>query len=252
MKITLEDAERLNDLLPTLAAISEHLPEITKEPWIEKFLRRSGLLPIWSWAYLFTTPEILAIMSILDGSQEDLIRASQDGTHILLDSIDEDEEGPKDHPRNKRRNKILLLACLCALSHTARAIGLHSSTMDELIDNGLDGDDLALRRAVAIDPTVLSLPTVNAYISWLLMRGGKAKVRKLYDAARNGPNKQLVPNWRLRYMERVLREGEVLELHSHEEVYKLVVERMHLHGKKGDSFKSLFTAFARWRKESTT
>lgn len=252
MKITPVEAERLNDLLPSLAAISEHLPKLAKKPWIEKFLRRSGLLPYWSWAYLLTTPQLVAIMSILDGSHEEFERASREGVHILLDSIDADESVSKDHPKNKRRRKIVLLACLYALSHTAKAIGYHSLTMDQLIDKGLNGDDLALRRAIAIDPTVLAHPIVNAYISCLLIEGAKAKVRKFYDAARNGPNKKSVPNWRLRYMERVLYEGEVLELHSQEEVYKLVVDTMHLHGKKGDSFKSLFTNFARWRKQSTT
>lgn len=236
MKISPEHAARIEAQLPTLATISEHLPELAREPWIETFLRRSHLPPAWSWAYLFSTPQLVAIMSILDGSQEDLLQASREGAGARPDFPDGGDGEPKPSPRNKRRNKILLLACVCALSHTARAMGLHALTMDQLIDRGLEGDDIALRRAVAIDPTVLSLPAVNAHVSRLRLEGAKARIRQLYSAAEKGPNRKLAANWPPGCMQRVLLEEEFPAIHGHEEVHELVAGKMRLYGTRGDSY----------------
>jgi hypothetical protein len=117
----------------------------------------------------------------------------------------------------------------------------------------LAGDELALKQAVAVDATVLAMPSVASHVAQLQLGGERKRLAALYKAAAKGPNKQLEPNWQLRYMERVLDEEGVIGAHGKEAVFKLVTERLKLYDTRGaDPFKGLFTTFQRWRDSATT
>jgi hypothetical protein len=168
----------------------------------------------------------------------------------VLDGLEADENVPV---KAKRRRVIMVIALLLALSYSCKAIGYYSLSIHELVSKGLDGDGLAIRQAVAVDPSVLSMPSVVSYMGALQLGDERRLLAAIYRAAMKGPYKQLQPNWQLRYMERVLREGGTAEAFGREAIFDLVTERLNLYDSRGsDPYKGLFTLFHRWREDATT
>lgn len=252
--MTLEHAERFNGLLREAMGLGSETVKLLDQSWIPKYLRRSGLSLYWAWAYEFTLPELIALMSYVTGTDGSLSHALyQPNVNEALLDWKEEIESDTPSQKVKRRSVILILTMLYAIQHSLLAIGFHSLSIDELMKKGLEGDMLALKRAVAIDPTVLSAPSVAAKISELTLRGRRKELSKIYSAAAKGPNKKLKPNWELRYMERILEEGKVIQNHGREATFKLFTERLKLYDPRGgDAYKGLFTLFGRWREDATT
>lgn len=87
----------------------------------------------------------------------------------------------------------------------------------------------------------------------LQLLGESKRLAPIYRAAIKGPNKQLQPNWQLRYMERVFREGRTAEEFGREAIFELVTDRLRLYDARGsDPYKGLFTLFTRWNEDATT
>jgi hypothetical protein len=252
--LTPEQAARISEKVADFARAEKSIHDLVNERWIPKYLRRSGLPVSWSWAHELTIPELAALMAYLTGTAEDLVRAAAGENRYtdLLASIDQ-IEAQEDVPRLKRRKVIVVVALLIALSYSCRAIGFHSLSINELVRRGLDGDAVALRQAVAVDPSVLSMPTVASHLAQLQLQGARRDLAAIFHAAAKGPNKQLQPNWQLRYLERVFREGGTISAYGKDEVFRLVTERLRLYDARGaDSFKGLFAAFQRWEQSATT
>jgi hypothetical protein len=251
--MTLEQAASFNDRLAEFLRAENAIKKMVGERWLPKYLRRTGLPVYWSWAHEFTLLELISMMAVLTDSSESFVTAikSEDRYGALLamfDEVDSDDEKP---PRPRR--VVVVLAMLYALAHSMRAIGFHSLSINELVNRGLAGDELALKQAVAVDATVLAMPSVASHVAQLQLGGERKRLAALYKAAAKGPNKQLEPNWQLRYMERVLDEEGVIGAHGKEAVFKLVTERLKLYDTRGaDPFKGLFTTFQRWRDSATT
>jgi hypothetical protein len=250
---TLEQAERFGAQLRSVLEMMARVDELADCSWLRKYLRRSGIGLQWSIAYEFSSLEQFVLLMHLIGMADDLRAAgdAQDKYEATLSLMEKDV--PCRGVRPKPRVFVLVIGMLMAMKRSMQCVGLHSKTMDELVAEGLAGDDFSLRRAVAVDPTVLAMPRVNAYVSTLLRRKKQRVLANIYRSALNGPNKQLLPNVELRYLERVLREGGVLKSVSRESVFELVVQRLKLYDARGsDPFKGLFTLFGRWEADATT
>lgn len=87
MDITPEQAERINEHLPTVANLYKLIVKVSRRPWAKKFFRRTKILPSWYWAYQFTATELMAFYAILLGCEEDLRRVPQEGYEFLLNSV---------------------------------------------------------------------------------------------------------------------------------------------------------------------
>ncbi|TAK37906.1 MAG: hypothetical protein EPO30_08350 [Lysobacteraceae bacterium] len=250
--MTLEEVARFQGFLSAVSGLEGEIRKLATDGWVPKFLRRTGVPLYWSWCYEFSLAELLALVFQATGMGGAFLEiAKSENAHARLLAWPEEVEGPS--AVIKPRQVVLVLSMLFALLYSVKAIGFHSLSLSDLVRKGLEGDDVALRRAIAIDPTVLSMPSVVGYVGGLQLRGEPRRLRQLYLAAAKGPNKQLQPYWNLRYMERVLTEGRVFESHSREAIYDLVTQRLRLYDARGqDSFKGLFTTLARWRENATT
>lgn len=251
-KLSLDQAARMNVRLAEMMQLQGEVLRLGGEGWMPKYLRRTGIPFQWGWAYELSVAEMIVLMTLLTGSLDELRDAIDQGYEAFL-ALPDAIEKQADAAKPKRRIVIAVYALLCALVHSMRAIGYHSQSMDELIARGLRGDALALRRAIAIDPTALAMPSVAAHVTKMHIVGDRTQLRQLYNAAGKGPNKQLQPNWQLRYFERILREGSVFRDRSREDVFHMIVDKTRLYdGRGGDAFKGLFTLFDRWREDATT
>jgi hypothetical protein len=254
VRLTPDQAARVNSKVTEFLRLDAEIKQLVNERWIPKYLRRTGLPIYWAWCHEFSVAETVALLSQLTNSAEIIVRAmagAADYGELLdvLDQLDADETPIK----IKRRRVIVAIALLFALSYSRKAIGYYSKSIHELVNRGLAGDDLALRHAVAVDPSVLTMPSVASYLGMLQLCDERRKLAAIYKAAIKGPHKQLQPNWQLRYMERVLHEGGTAEAFGREAVYDLVTERLKLYDPRGgDPFKGLFTLFARWNEGATT
>ena len=265
--LTPEQAARINSRVAEFARLEKSIHSLVGERWIPKYLRRTGLPITWSWAHELTVSELVYFLAQLTDSAELLIKAAGESRYEdLLNGLD-DLEAEDKVPRYKRRRVVVVIALLIALSYSCRSIGLYSLSIPELVRKGLDGDDVsvgerqvgrggddvALRHAVSVDPSVLSMPTVASYLATLQLEGDKRELSSIFRAAVKGPSKQLQPSWQLRYMERVFREGGTIESYGRDAVFRLVTERLRLYDSRGaDPFKGLYTAFDRWKESATT
>lgn len=251
--MTLDHAARFNHRLLEFVRAEDAIKKLVGEGWLPKYLRRTGLPVYWAWAHEFTLLELIAILVALTDSSERFIAAtrSNDRYGALLDMFDEVEPSDKKPPRPRR--VAVVIAMLYALAHSMKAIGFHSLSINELVTKGLAGDELSLKQAIAVDATVLSMPSVASHVALLQLGGERKRLASFYKAASKGPNRQLEPNWQLRYMERVFAEGALIQSHGKEAVFHLVSERLRLYDARGsDPFKGLFTTFQRWRDSATT
>lgn len=251
--LTPEQAARINSRVAEFARLEKSIHSLVDERWIPKYLRRTGLPVGWSWAHEFSIGELVSLLAQLTDSAELLVEAAGEARYEdLLDGL-ERLEADDNVPRFKRRRVIVLVAILLAISYSCRSIGLYSLSIPELVRRGIEGDNIALRHAVSVDPSVLSMPSVASHLATLQLRGSKRELSAIYRAAAKGPSKQLQPSWQLRYMERVFREGGTIQAAGKEAVFQLVTERLKLYDVRGaDPFKGLYTAFARWEESATT
>lgn len=252
--LTPDQAARVNTKVAEFLRLEAEIRQLVNERWVPKYLRRTGLPIYWAWCYELSVAETMALLCQLTDSADVIVRAmsgSLDYGELLdvLETIEADETSIK----VKRRRVILVIALLFALSYSCKAIGYYSRSIHELVTTGLEGDDLALRQAVAVDPSVLTMPSVASYMGALQLCGERRMLAAIYKAAIKGPHKQLQPNWQLRYMERVLHEGGTAEAFGREAIFELVTNRLKLYDPRGgDPYKGLFTLFHRWREGATT
>lgn len=252
--LTVDQAARVNSKLAEFLRLETEIKQLINERWVPKYLRRTGLPISWAWCHEFSVAETVALLFQLTDSAEVILRAMTGGVDYgeLLDVLDklEADETPV---KAKRRRVIMVIALLFALSYSCKAIGYYSRSIHELVHSGLEGDELALRQAVAVDPSVLTMPTVASHMGALQLCDERRQLAAIYKAAIKGPHKQLQPNWQLRYMERVLHEGGTAEAFGREAIFDLVTERLKLYDPRGgDPYKGLFTLFRRWREDATT
>jgi hypothetical protein len=253
--LTPEQAARVNLRVSDALRFEKEIRRLITQRWLPKYLRRTGLPIYWAWGHELSVAETMALLCQLTGSAEAVLRTMTGSADYgeLLDVLDRLENDQSMPVRAKRRQVVVVIALLLALSYSCKAIGYHSLSIRELVTRGLDGDDLALRQAVAVDPSVLTMPSVVSYMGELQLCDERRRLAAIYRAAMKGPNKQLQPNWQPRYMERVLAEGRLFESFSREEIFTLVTERLKLYDTRGgDPFKGLFTLFSRWRGSATT
>lgn len=253
--LTPGQAARINSKVAEFLRFETEIKQLFNETWLTKYLRRAGLPIYWAWCHEFSVAETIALLCQLTDSPEVILRAMTGRVDYgeLLDVLDRLDTEQVEPVRAKRRRVVIVIAFLLALSYSCKAIGYHSLSIPELVTKGLGGDDLALRQAVAVDPSVLTMPSVAWYMAELQVREERRRLAAIYRAAIRGPHKQLQPNWQLRYMERVLREGGTAEAFGREAIFRLVTERLKLYDARGaDPYKGLFTLFHRWKADATT
>jgi len=65
--ITIEQAKRVSDQLDGMLALREQIHELSELRWFPKYIRRTGSMFQWSFAYEVTLAELLGVLFILTG-----------------------------------------------------------------------------------------------------------------------------------------------------------------------------------------
>jgi hypothetical protein len=207
----------------------------------------------WAAAYEVDYLFMLTALLLMIAGPEDLaaFTRAEDKVEYMLDQAEGDQD---EDPiaRIRPRKALFALALLSALVKSAECMALYSVSMNELVRRIRFGDREALVRAVRIDPSVLSAPSVAHQLALAVMRKEKKflqRIKKAFD----GPNKGLYPYKKLRFSALILEESGALTPENREHVFEVVAHQLKLYEQsKGDPFKGLYTAFARWKAHATT
>jgi hypothetical protein len=207
----------------------------------------------WALAYELDYTHLLAALLITIAEKSDLqaLEAAEDKVEFMLSQAESDDA--VDSPvRVKPKKALLAIGLLMALIKSAEAFGTYSVSINELVARARSGDREALLRAVRIDPSVLSSPSVAHQLALAVMRKDKRMLQGIKRAF-DGPHRGLQPYKKLRYSALILEEAGALSPGNREHVFRVVAEQLKLYEQsRGDPFKGLFTQFARWKAHSVT
>jgi hypothetical protein len=242
---------KLADETPSVEGLSKRLRNRSS---LQEAIRDSGMVFHWSWVYELSMLELLALMVWVIDRQDELVAAakSDDPQEAIL-LLAEDEEEPSIEPDSipawrKVLGVELFVACaLCFQSYRS-----YSVSLCELVEKVRNGNLEALCKAIRIDPSTLSAPSVSQFVSEAVFHG-RTRVLKQIKGAYATPRKKLAMYTDLRFVEVLLHEAEAFEHAPSERIYDVVVNRLGLYDHRSeDPRKGLEALFKRWRESSTT
>jgi hypothetical protein len=212
-----------------------------------------------SWAELYEFPlRVPVFLSYLALGLADYVFRPLTGTEVLVDRLfrlDAESEEP-DFLRHLEDSNVYTLMRLLQLQisveYSLQCMQTYSVSLNDLLQRVKDGNDLAFRRAVGIDPTIIQAPTMQRRLAFAVIEKDK-KFLSLYRAAiANGPHKARATYSELRLVELMMRELGAFKNLSQEEIHDVVVSDLRLYGRKdSDNLKGLFALIANWRKDAT-
>lgn len=251
-KLNSDQLSRLLSLQDGVHLMAKSNAEIANSPRVRALLAKEQVLFQWSWIYEMSYAEMFAFgLSVIDETDmiSAAVAAADPQEHIIADAESYD---PSAH-RPKASQLLQGLAFALAGYHSLRAIELYSKPLNRLIAEGRSGNDESFLKAVRVDPTCLSSPSLAKRISVASMRGERRFLRRIHKAAQEGPNKGLQIYRKLRTATTLLDEAGAFDKASRQRIYEVVVEELRLYeGVKGDPFKSLFRNMKLWRKDAAT
>jgi hypothetical protein len=206
----------------------------------------------WAEAYELRYVEVCAALILLIAQPEEVqgLAQAEDKNEFLLRKAEEEPDAPVQ--RVKARKALLVFGLLISLMKSADSLSLYSVTMNELVSRARSGDQEAMLRAIRIDPSVLTAPSVAHQLSHAVLRRDRRflqRIKKAFD----GPHKGLYPYKKLRFSALVLEESGALTPANREHVFEVVAHQLKLYEQsKGDPFKGLYSQFSRWKSHATT
>lgn len=251
-KLTSDQLARLLSLRDGVDSIAELNAGMANSPRIKALLAKEKVPFQWSWIYEFSYGEMLALglATIGEADMISLAGAAEDPQEHLISDAEAYDPGPH---RPKASQLLQGLAFVMAGHNALRAIELYSKPLNRLIAEGRAGSDESFLKAVRVDPSCLSCPSLAKRISLAAMRGERKFLRRIHKAALEGPNKGLLVYRKLRIATALLHEAGAFQKASRQRVYQVLVEELGLYeGIKGDPLKSLFRNMNLWRKDAAT
>lgn len=243
---------RLLALQDGVHEIARLIADVANGPRLRALIAKEQVLFQWSWVYELSYAEMLveALSVIGEADMISLANASKDPQEYLI--ADAETYDPSLH-RPKASQLLQGVAFMMAAYHALRAIELYSKPLNRLIAEGRAGNDESFLKAVRVDPSCLSSPSLAKRVSVASMRGERKFLRRIHKAAQEGPNKGLQTYRKLRTATTFLDEAGAFDKASRQRIYEVVVEELRLYeGIKGDPFKSLFRNMKLWRKDAAT
>lgn len=240
-------------LIDELDSVSDVYALLKQKPRFKRLVESPRIGFFWSWVYELPYVQVLALLIIGMADQAELaaLKAAEDKTEFLIRQAETADELPE-IGRVKASRILPILALQMALAKSAESFSLYSVSMNELVERVGKGDREAMLRAIRVDPTVLSAPTVAHQFSLAVMKRDKRFIQRVKKAL-DGPHKGLYPYKKLRYSAVILEEAGALVAGNREHVFDVVANKLKLYDQRqGDPFKGLFTQFARWKQHAST
>lgn len=251
-KLSSGQLARLLSLQDAVHSMAKSNADIANSPRVRALLAKEQVFFQWSWIYEMSYAEMFAFgLSAIDQTRliSSALAAADPQEHIIADA---ESYAPGEH-RPKASQLLQGIAFALAGYHSLRAIELYSKPINRLIAEGRAGNDESFLKAVRVDPSCLSSPSLAKRVSVASMRGERRFLRRIHKAAQEGPNKGLQTYRKLRAATTLLDEAGAFDKASRQRIYEVVVEELRLYeGIKGDPFKSLFRNMKLWRKDAAT
>lgn len=223
-----------------------------QKPRFKRLIENRRVQFSWSLAYEFDYVVMVGALIWIVGEQAafDRILSAEDKHEEVLKMAEEEPEEPI--TRQKAAKVLWATALLMALIKSTECLTLYSVTINELVSRARKGDAEALFKAMRVDPSVLTCPSIGSQLSLAVMRRDRKFIRRI-KAALDGPHKGRKPYRKLRFTGLILEESGALALGNRDHIYDVVANQLRLYEQqRGDPFKGLFTQFKRWKTESTT
>ena len=251
-KLTPDQLKRLLALQDAVHRMADGLPAIVESPRIKRLLARPGVLFQWSWAYEASYAEMLAMGLTVIGQAGIVSTAasSDDPQESVISQAEEYDPAPH---RPKASQLLQGISFMVANYHSLRAIELYAVSLNSMFADGRDGDDDAFVKAVKVDSTCMSAPSLAKRLAIASMRGERKFIRRVHKAALEGPNKNLLVYRKLRYSAAVLQESGAFRAGNREHIFEVLAGELGLYeSSRGDPYKSLFRTMDLWLKSATT
>ncbi len=252
-KISPDQFARTLDVMEGFEVWADLFALLKQKPRFKRLIESPRIGFSWSSAYEFEYKYMLAALMVSFAEHIDLksLALAEDKQEFVLQMAENQEDLPL-IGRVKARKILLVLGLLQAVTKSIECMSLYSISINELVARARKGDKEAILKAIKIDPTILSAPSVAHQLSLAVMRKDKRflqRVKKAFD----GPHKGLHIYKKLRYSALMLDEAGALTPSNREHVFDVVANQLKLYEqRKGDPFKGLFTQFSRWKEYSTT
>ncbi|MGH8108739.1 MAG: hypothetical protein ACREO1_08515 [Arenimonas sp.] len=241
-------------LFSTFAEIDQMLPSLLENPRLLKLINHRSVIFQWSWMYELSFAEMLVIGLKTMNETAFVSKAAKsiDPQQAVLDYV-KDYEPDFSAGKPKSSQSLKALAFLNAIRYTMRSMTLYSISINRLIELGNSGDDESFVKAVSIDPTVLSSPSMAKKVSLAKMAGDNKFLQRLHKAAINGPSKKLQVHEKFRFATLAVHEGGGFKNGNHEHVFEVFANELALcEGRRGDPYKSFIRNVDLWTKASST
>lgn len=247
-----DQLKRVLALYDGLHGMARELPSIVEAPRVKRLLARPGVFFQWSWAYEASYAEMLAMCLTAIGQSTMIATAasSDDPQESVISHAEAYDPAPH---RPKASQLLQGLSFMVANYHSLRAIELYAVSLNRMFADGRDGDDDAFVKAVKVDSTCMSAPSLAKRLAIASIRGERKFIRRVHKAALEGPNKNLLVYRKLRYSAAVLQESGAFRAGNREHIFEVLAGELGLYeSSRGDPYKSLFRTMDLWLKSATT
>lgn len=252
--------EQLRQLVQLLAQLEVWKREFREDLRIDLKARRAiAEEPVW-WAPLYELPfeqhlalfvktigleKMVADIAAADDPQQRLIEASKH--EALVDSLPKQAELPEGMKLGG------ITGWLFSLDRSIESLLVFGRYLNELVIAAREGDDVSVFKAVRIDPSVVSCPSVGARISRAIVLGDSDFLRTVRNAMEGRTQRQAKYLRAVRYAMQALHEAGVSAV-SDEQLRGLFIEKLRIYKDSplGNPEKALRKHFHAAKRKSTT
>lgn len=245
--------DQLRQLIASLEILSGSRAEISELLTSHPEVLRSVLTPPFYWATFYELPfrEHVVFMAHVGGILPLLLDRlhSDDPLQATLDLAHEENVPDWDGGPDGQFELKYLFGVIYSLNYSIESMVTWGRWLNELVADVRDGNDAALFKAVQIDRTIMSCPSIADRITLADYEQDDAFFKKLRNALRGKPKKPKEEYAELRYLLYTLETtGELDEL-TVESAYHLFCEELRVYPiDTDDPARSLWQFIRRWKK----
>lgn len=249
-KLTADQFRAFVDLLPVIQAktleMKRYMQEVPDERWKE--LLSEG----YSWSWVYDLPFIVHLSIVVYamnlGGWLSEVAADADPQQRALDDLRADLLGDDFHPDVPGQNGIGLVL---SIIHTMQSIALHGRSLSALLQDAHENNDMdCLFRAIKVDRTIVTCPSVADRIAKAELQNDKKFFIKLSNAFKGPSNKEWAGLAKMKLSFSVLRELEMNAL-SDDELEHLMVHVLDAYKDVPGARKNLRMHYQNFRKFKT-
>ncbi len=231
----------------------EALHEFRAQP--DKLIQKLTSPFFWSKIYEYTILEhVTMIVHVLGLS--DLVKhiaIQEDPQQAVIDDIFAGNDIEWNGGTGGQFKEMHVIVILFSITKSLDSLVVHSKFLNELVTDVRNGNDGALFKAVQIDHSILSCPTIADRVALAELMGDEEFFNKLSNAIHKRPKKPKEEYTELRLALYLLEEANSLDNLSTDTAYSLFSEDLGLYPTDTeDPARSLWQFISRWKKARST